>query len=109
MGGGGEDPFIWKDHKGRGFKGLFHTHTGENGVYAFAEKLEGPWTFRETPAYTNVVTLEDGTNVAFVQRERPTLLFDEQTGEPSVLFNGVVPPGTEFYGYSYTFAQRIAM
>jgi hypothetical protein len=49
-----EDPHIWKDHKGRGYKGLFHGHFDENGYYAFAESIEGPWTFRNIPAYIDV-------------------------------------------------------
>ena len=42
---------IWKDHKSRGYKGLFHGHFDENGYYGFAENVEGPWTFRDEPAY----------------------------------------------------------
>eukprot|EP00040_Diaphanoeca_grandis_P044810 m.13662 g.13662 ORF g.13662 m.13662 type:complete len:495 (+) comp9802_c0_seq1:147-1631(+) len=105
-----EDPSIWKDHKGRGYKGLFHGHFDENGYYAFAENIEGPWTFRDTPAYTNVVEMSGGKpSQALVQRERPQIFFDEITGEPSILFTGVAPPGAKFYGYTYTFAQRINM
>lgn len=104
-----EDPFIWKDHKGRGFKGLFHGHFDENGYYGFAAHVEGPWVFRDEPAYTKTVDLADGSQKVLVQRERPQLWFDEQTGEPSILYTGVAPPGAKFYGYTYTFAQRIRM
>jgi hypothetical protein len=69
---------------------------------------EGPWTFRNIPAYTNVVAMADGTTATLVQRERPQVWFDEVTGEPAILFTGVAPPGAGFYGYTYTFAQRIA-
>lgn len=102
-----EDPFIWMDHKGRGVKGLFHGHWDENGYYGFAENIEGPWTFRDVPAYTNEVHLTDGSKSTLRQRERPQVWFDEETGEPSVLFTGVAPQGAQFYGYTYTFAQRI--
>eukprot|EP00933_Yihiella_yeosuensis_P072138 TRINITY_DN80448_c0_g1_i1.p1 TRINITY_DN80448_c0_g1~~TRINITY_DN80448_c0_g1_i1.p1 ORF type:complete len:411 (+),score=58.79 TRINITY_DN80448_c0_g1_i1:81-1313(+) len=102
-----EDPFIWKDHKGRGFKGLFHGHFDEKGYYGFAEQVEGPWYFSNEPAYTNVINLTSGKQETFGQRERPQLWFDEHTGEPSILFTGVAPPGAAFYGYTYTFAQRV--
>jgi hypothetical protein len=53
--------------------------------------------------------MADGTNKTLVQRERPQIWFDETTGAPSILFTGVAPPGAGFYGYTYTFAQRIVM
>ena len=102
-----EDPHIWEDHKGRGYKGLFHGHFDENGYYGFAEHIEGPWTFRDEPAYTNAVQMADGSTSTLVQRERPQLWLDEVTGAPTILFTGVAPPGAGFYGYTYTFAQRI--
>ena len=87
---------------------LSHGHFDENGYYACAERPEGPWQFRIKPAYTNVVAMANGTKEVLVQRERPQLWFDEHTGAPSILFTGVAPPGASFYGYTYTFAQRIA-
>merc|ERR1712125_42212 len=98
---------MGRDHKGRGYKGLFHGHWDENGYYAFAEQIEGPWIFRDEPAYSNVVNLASGETRTMVQRERPQVFFDESTGEPSILFTGVAPPGAEMYGYTYTFAQKI--
>merc|ERR1712217_160900 len=102
-----EDPYIWKDHKGRGYKGLFHGHWDEYGYYAFAKCVEGPWIFRDEPAYGPTIALENGSNQTLQQRERPQLFFDEDTGEPSILFTGVTPPHAKHYGYTYTFAQRI--
>mmetsp|Transcript_48915 Transcript_48915/g.140087 ORF Transcript_48915/g.140087 Transcript_48915/m.140087 type:complete len:521 (-) Transcript_48915:44-1606(-) len=103
-----EDPFVWRDHKGRGYKGLFHGHFDENGYLAFAEHIEGPWRFSEIPAYTNVIEVVGDNDVNMKQRERPQLLFDEKTGEPSILFTGVTPPQSSFYGRTYTFAQRVS-
>lgn len=100
-----EDPWVWQDD--RGFHMLAHGHWDENGYYAFAEHAEGPWHFRHQPTYTNVVTMSDGTNQTLVQRERPQIFMNETTGRPSILFTGVAPPGDKFYGYTYTFAQRI--
>eukprot|EP00935_MAST-01C_sp_MAST-1C-sp1_P000270 g270.t1 len=101
-----EDPFVWRS--ARGVHMLSHGHFDENGYYACAERPEGPWQFRIKPAYTNVVEITNGTKEVLVQRERPQLWFDEHTGAPSILFTGVAPPGASFYGYTYTFAQRIA-
>ena len=70
------------------------------GYYAFSLRPEGPWYFRHPPSYTNVIVLQNGTNVTMVQRERPQLLFNETTGEPALLFTGVAPPGAAFYGAS---------
>ena len=71
--------------------------------------LDVDWSryFRHTPSYTNVLSLQNGTNVTLMQRERPQLLFNETTGEPALLFTGVAPPGASFYGYTYTQAQWI--
>ena len=74
---------------------------------AFSQSPTGPWHFRHTPTYTNTVALANGTNATLAQRERPQLLFDTD-GNPSVLYTGVAPPGGKFYGYTYTFAQKIA-
>lgn len=100
-----EDPWVWNST--RGYHMLSHGHFDEKGYYACAPTPEGPWQFRIKPSYTNVVKMADGTTQALVQRERPQLWFDETTGEPSILFTGVAPPGAKFYGYTYTFAQRI--
>ena len=86
---------------------LSHGHWDENGYYACAEHAEGPWRFRIKHSYTNVIAMEDGTSTTMVQRERPQLWFNETTGEPALLFTGVAPPGSKFYGYTYTLAQRV--
>ena len=99
-----EDPFVWAD--ARGVKMLSHGHWDEAGYYAFAEHVEGPWHFRKDPAYTNVLDMEDGTRTTLVQRERPQLLFDGK-GKPVVLYTGVAPPGSDFYGFTYTHAQQV--
>ena len=63
--------------------------------------------FRHPPSYTNIISLQNGSSVTLVQRERPQLLFNETTGEPALLFTGVAPPGAAFYGYTYTHAHWI--
>ena len=102
-----EDPSVWQDTKRGNFHMLSHGHWDENGYYACAEHAEGPWRFRIKHSYTNVIAMEDGTSTTMVQRERPQLWFNETTGEPALLFTGVAPPGSKFYGYTYTLAQRV--
>eukprot|EP00911_Craspedida_sp_UC1_P002430 UC1_evm4s1810 len=100
-----EDPFVWED--ARGFHMLSHGHWDENGYYAYAKQPTGPWHFRHEPTYTNVVTMVNGSNLTLVQRERPQIFFNRTTGKPAMLFTGVAPPGAKFYGYTYTYMQRI--
>ena len=101
-----EDPFVWQSP--RGFHLLSHGHFDEKGYYACSLHPEGPWQFRVAPTYTNTINMSDGSQETFVQRERPQLWFDEITGDRAILFTGVAPPGASFYGYTYTFAQRVA-
>ena len=96
---------VWEDE--RGFHMLSHGHFDENGYYAFSTHPEGPWYFRHQPTYTNVLVLSNGSSVKMKQRERPQIFFNESTGRPALLFTGVAPPGSKFYGYTYTHAQKI--
>jgi len=50
-----------------------------------------------TPAYTNNVTIADGSVAQLTRRERPQLLLDE-TGTPTVLYNAMVYNGQTFTG-----------
>lgn len=61
------------------------------GRHAFAEKLDGPWTFdNETLAFSTHVEFDDGTAKNYYRRERPQLFFSED-GEmrPLYLTTGV--------------------
>ena len=49
------------------------------------------------------VTLAGSGVAPFTNRERPHVFFNESTGEPALLFNGVCPG--QKYGYVYTIAQ----
>ena len=51
--------------------------------------------------------MANGSVVTLVQRERPQLFFDPETGVPELLFTGVAPPGAKFYGFTYTHAHPI--
>jgi hypothetical protein len=41
--------------------------------------------------YTNLIEHDDGTSEMLVGRERPALLFDAVTGQPTHLYNGAIP------------------
>jgi hypothetical protein len=49
------------------------------------------------------ISLTDGSIYHFTNRERPQIFFNETTGKPAILFNGVCPG--EKYDYAYTLAQ----
>ena len=100
-----EDPSVWED--ARGFHMLSHGHFDESGYLAYARRPEGPWHFRHAPTYTNKLQMANGSVVTLVQRERPQLFFDPETGVPELLFTGVAPPGAKFYGFTYTHAHPI--
>ena len=73
-----------------------------NTHYAFS--LDGlHWSNGSDIATDPNVTLVGGDTVKFTNRERPQIYFNESTGEPALLFNGVCP-GRK-YDYAYTIAQ----
>ena len=63
------------------------------------------WSSGADVAASANVTLDDGGVLPFFNRERPQIFFDEASGAPSHLFNGVCPDG--HYTYAYTLAQEI--
>ena len=96
-----EDPFAWKDE--RGFKMLTHGRDDWwNTHFAYSE--DGlAWSDGSDIATGPNVTLTDGSIAVFTNRERPHIYFNETTGKPALLFNGVCP-GPK-YTYAYTIAQ----
>eukprot|EP00927_Polykrikos_kofoidii_P074535 TRINITY_DN70535_c0_g1_i1.p1 TRINITY_DN70535_c0_g1~~TRINITY_DN70535_c0_g1_i1.p1 ORF type:complete len:293 (-),score=30.57 TRINITY_DN70535_c0_g1_i1:59-850(-) len=98
-----EDPFVWRDN--RGFKMLTHGRDDWwNTHLAFSE--DGiSWSDGAAVATNTTILLSDGSLREFTNRERPHILFNESTGEPAILFNGVCPGAK--YDYAYTLAQYI--
>lgn len=96
--GHAEDPTWWYSSATRSYHALFHglgaCGTGAAGVGCHAFSRDGvAWTLSPTPAYSLDVKFDDGSHITFARRERPQLLFDPVTGEPTHLVNGVQPPG----------------
>jgi hypothetical protein len=97
-----EDPFLWMDSASQTWRVLLHSYNKTNphiqfGVGGYAQSLTsdpyGPWTLQDpsTPAYTTAVQFSDGSGETFSRRERPKLLFDATTGQPTALFTAVCP------------------
>ena len=51
------------------------------------------WYISPVAPYLPTVAFVDGTSVTFRARERPHLIFDPKSGEPSHLITGVGNPG----------------
>lgn len=96
-----EDPFAWRDD--RGFKMLTHGRDDWWNTH-LAYSADGlSWSDGADVATGPNVTLTDGSLAVFTNRERPHIYFNESTGQPALLFNGVCPG--KKYGYAYTIAQ----
>lgn len=98
--GGVEDPFVWRDRKGR-FHAVFHNMepaTGQPaycGVHAFSE-AGNSWTAGGW-AYGATVNFTDGSSFTFARRERPHVLFNAD-GSMRALSSGAQyggPPGSQ--------------
>ena len=102
-----EDPFLFKTK--RGWHALFHANTWTDsrgnqisvaaGAGRLAFSTDGQkWTYAATPPFNGTITWSNGTTLALSRMERPVLVFDEATGKPTHLINGVQP-----YSHPYTF------
>ena len=96
-----EDPYAWRSD--RGFHMLTHGRDDWwNTHYSFsADGLS--WSSGADIATDPNISLTDGSIHRFTNRERPQIFFNESTGKPAILFNGVCPG--EKYDYAYTLAQ----
>jgi len=98
-----EDPFAWKNQHGyhlltHGRNDWWNTH--------HSYSIDGlNWSDGNDIAATPNITLTDKSIYKFTNRERPQIYFNETTGNPAILFNGVCP-GVK-YTYAYTLAQKI--
>ena len=98
-----EDPFAWKDK--RGYHLLTHGRSDWWNTH-HAYSIDGlAWSSGADIAANPNITLISGDIFRFTNRERPQIYFNESTGAPAVLFNGVCPGAK--YTYAYTLAQAI--
>ena len=100
-----EDGFFWASR--RGFHLLTHSWltcgppskdgarpsrlAGSCGAYSYS-KDSYTWSTAPRPAYQGNVSWLGGGETTLLARQRPQILFDEQSGRPLVLFNGVTSP-----------------
>lgn len=103
-----EDCWFWQDQSDGSYHMLSHRMTPNNrettvtGGHGFALDLFD-WHYAMTPAYTNNLTLADGTIAQLARRERPQLLLDPKTGTPVTLYNAVSFQGATFtYGAAFS-------
>ena len=94
-----EDPFLWRNARGE-WHALFHANTwgdsrnqifpvaGHAGRHAFSADGER-WSFSRTPAFNGTVQWSNGSSIKAARRERPFLIFDDETHAPTHLFTGV--------------------
>eukprot|EP00947_MAST-08B_sp_MAST-8B-sp1_P005946 g5946.t1 len=106
-----EDPFLWQDKRGH-WHILAHVFAdgrrcGDSDPasvrpscnyisgHAFSRDGLTNWTVSPTEPYSFSVQYDDGTTGLMSTRERPKLLFDPETREPTHLYNAVapMPPG----------------
>ena len=108
-----EDPFLFKTK--RGFVALFHANTWTDshgshipvasGAGRLAYSADGrDWHYSQTPCYNGTIRFTNGTTLVLARMERPVLLFDEESGRPTHLINGVQPFS---HPYTFTLVQEV--
>ena len=96
---GFEDPHIWADPRRKNvYHAVFHDMVGgwhqpefpniQVGAHAYSADSGRSWVPTGI-AYNLTVAMTDGSSRTFVQRERPHIVVDPQTGQPIALTNGV--------------------
>merc|ERR1712048_1364515 len=128
MDGGLEDLFIWHDDRGTHMivhsqaqdhaydmdmeRGGFH-HKKKRGAYLFSADGKERWSLSDWELFPSEVQWDDGTTEFLLKQQRPSLLFDPNTGRPSHLITGVdflFDPCCDWYGYgsAWTLVQPIS-
>ena len=94
-----EDPLLYQDVRGN-LHALFHTYTmkcvdpscAPVAISGHSFSSDGlVWHSSSVQPFFNVANVTDGSQVIMSTRERPKLLFDETTGEPSHLISAICP------------------
>ena len=112
--GDGEDNYLYVDGRGN-FHCLYHrapfADLSAQGGHAYSEDGYA-WHVSDTPAYGASQRYTDGSVGTYGKRERPHLVFDPATGEPTHLTNGVClhhdwaqcnnNPWPGYYDYTFT-------
>ena len=95
-----EDPFLYQDARGN-LHALFHTYTMKcetptcDPIAIAGHSFSGDggltWRSSNVQPYFNLANVSDGTVVQMSTRERPKLVFDARTGEPTHLITAICP------------------
>jgi len=128
MNGGLEDLFMWVDHRGTHMvvhsqaqdhaydlsldRATFH-HKKKRGAYLFSADGKDRWSLSDWELFPSEIRWDDGTTQFLLKQQRPSLIFDRQTGRPSHLITGVdflFDPCCDWYAYGsgWTLVQPIS-
>ena len=91
-GWGFEDPTLWIDYERDAWHLMSHAPNKTNGNIISSHFFSANgvnWTASQTQPYGNTALLSNGSYYHMNTRERPKLLFNEETGKPAYLFNGI--------------------
>lgn len=109
-----EDPMLWQDMETGVWHAITHNLMGPHMVYGQLAQvglhefsLDGEHWYVSGTAYTNNVTFTDGTSYLFDRRERPHLVFEENTTKPVALSNSVRPGGQGSGDRTFTLVQGL--
>jgi hypothetical protein len=118
--GSHEDPFMWRDRRGN-FHALTHDQSDGNrcgsrsmgstcGAHLYSrDSFE--WHISKNPVYTNSVVLANGTTKLLKTRQRPQLVFSNDSDKrPLILYNGASFEGDngDLQMLTHTLAFRFA-
>ena len=95
--GSHEDPFLFIDQRGH-YHAVTHNQAEGNlcgnrtlgstcGAHLYSRDSYA-WSVSRTPVYTHEVLMEGGEMRELQTRQRPQLIFDPRTRQPTTLFNG---------------------
>lgn len=104
MNGGLEDLFMWVDKRGTHMvvhsqaqdhaydvtlpRALFH-HKKKRGAYLFSADGKERWSLSDWELFPAEIRWDDGTTQFLLKQQRPSIIFDPQSGKPSHLVTGV--------------------
>jgi len=104
MNGGLEDLFMWVDDRGTHMvvhsqaqdhaydetlsRATFH-HKKKRGAYLFSADGKERWSLSNWELFPSEIRWDDGITQFLLKQQRPSLIFDPDTGRPSHLITGV--------------------
>lgn len=115
--GGLEDLFMWLDERGTHMivhsqaqdhalnpelkRATFH-HKKKRGAYAFSADGVHSWSLSDWELFPSEIRWDDGSVQFLLKQQRPSLIFDPSSGQPTHLVTGVdfiFDPCCDWYAY----------